>query len=270
MEIFYNIFIVFFNQVMINVLLLLGIVICLGYILLCKSVSVIIKGMIKIIIGFMLLQVGFGIFISIFKLVVVKMFEVYGINGVIFDIYVLMMVIIDCMGDVYSWVGYVVLLVLVLNICYVLLCCIIGICIIMLIGYIMFQQVGLIVVMLFIFGYFMWIIIICMVILVLFYWGIIFNMMYKLIQEVMDGCGFFIGYQQQFVLWIVYKVVLFFGKKEESVEDFKLSGWLNIFYDNIVFMVIVMIIFFGVILFFFGIDIVQVMVGKVNWMVYIL
>lgn len=270
MEIFYNIFIVFFNQVMINVLLLLGIVICLGYILLCKSVSVIIKGMIKIIIGFMLLQVGFGIFISIFKLVVVKMFEVYGINGVIFDIYVLMMVIIDCMGDVYSWVGYVVLLVLVLNICYVLLCCIIGICIIMLIGYIMFQQVGLIVVMLFIFGYFMWIIIICIVILVLFYWGIIFNMMYKLIQEVMDGCGFFIGYQQQFVLWIVCKVVLFFGKKEESVEDFKLLGWLNIFYDNIVFMVIVMIIFFGVILFFFGIDIVQVMVGKVYWMVYIL
>lgn len=66
--------------------------------------------------------------------------------------------------------------------------------------------------------------------------------------------GFAIGHQQMFAIWLTDKLAPKIGKKEDSIENIKMPGFLQMFSDNVVSTSVLMFVFFGIIMVILGED----------------
>ena len=57
-----------------------------------------------------------------------------------------------------------------------------------------------------------------------------------------------------FAIWLADKIAPKIGKKEDSIENIKLPGFLQMFSDNVVSTSVLMFVFFGIIMLVLGED----------------
>ena len=85
------------------------------------------------------------------------------------------------------------------------------------------------------------------------YWSVFSNLTVEATQGLTEGAGFAVGHQQMLGVWFADKFSDKLGDKEKGVSNFKVDGgFFSLFDDYVVGTTLIMMLFFGVILFIVG------------------
>ncbi len=269
LQVLYQIWDVIFNQVITKPQLLLAIIVAIGYTLLKRPFVNVLSGAIKTMVGVMILQVGSGQLTNTFRPIMVALFERFGIQGTIIDPYTGFPAALDALGENQSWVGYVILIALAVNILLVAFTKLRGL---FLTGHIMFQQSCVATALIaYNLGLPMLPTILIAGALVGIYWAIGSSALIGPTNKVTNNAGFTIGHQQMLMDWLASKFSHKFGDPDkDDCEKLELPGWLSIFQDNIVAMAVIMFFFILVIMLALGKAKVTEMAAGTNWLIYTL
>ena len=271
MQVLVDIWDVFFNQFLTLPQLLLAVVVAIGYILLRRPWVRVLSGAVKTAVGVMILQTGAGALVGTFRPIILKLSEVYGIEGTIIDPYAGLPAALDALGDATAWVGYTMMVAFALNIILVLLRRWTKLRAVFLTGHIMFIQSTLA----------SWLVVynletgplgtaLIAGLFVGLYWSIGSHLLIEPTDKVTGGAGFTLGHQQMFMDWIAAKVSPMIGDPENSTESLEVPEWLSFIQDNIVSISVLMTLFMGAIMLALGRQAVQEMAGDRYWLIHIL
>ncbi len=84
------------------------------------------------------------------------------------------------------------------------------------------------------------------------YWSVFSNLTVEATQDLTDKAGFAVGHQQMLGVWFADKFSPKIGKKENSVDNIKMTGFMKIFDDYVVSTTVIMMFFFGIIILIIG------------------
>jgi PTS system ascorbate-specific IIC component len=246
----------------------LAIIVAIGYIFLKRPWTTVVSGAIKTTVGIMILQLGSGQLINTFRPIMLALSERFGIQGTIIDGYVGFPMALEALGDRQSWVGYVILIALAVNIFLVAIGAFRSV---FLTGHIMFQQSAIAT----------WIVVYTLGLPILpsiliagalvgLYWTIGSHLLIKPTAVVTNNAGFTLGHQQMLMDWITAKLAHLFGDpKKDDIEKIELPGWLAILDDNIIATTVIMFVFIFAIMMAMGIPAVTEMAAGTHWLLYI-
>ncbi|HEL1785992.1 TPA: PTS sugar transporter subunit IIC [Streptococcus suis] len=248
----------FSQNILQNPAFFVGLLVLVGYALLKKKPHDVFAGFIKATVGYMILNVAAGGLVTTFRPILAALNHKFQIDAAVIDPYFGLAAangkIAEEFPDFVSAATTALLIGFGVNILLVALRKVTKVRTLFITGHIMVQQAATVSLMvLFLipalrnqFGTAA-IGIICGI-----YWAVSSNMTVEPTQRLTGGGGFAIGHQQQFAIWFVDKIAPKLGKKEENLDNLKLPSFLNIFHDTVVASATLMLVFFGVILFILG------------------
>lgn len=245
---------------------MIGLIVMVGYILLGKKWYDVLAGLIKAIVGYLILVVGSDGLVLNFRPVLVGLKSKFNMDAMVIDPYFGQNAVTNgvekVFGKSFGNVMILLLIAFIFNILLVRFRKFTKLRALFTTGHIQVQQAST--------AY--WLIlfacpflinsditlIIVMALILGAYWAVGSNLTIKPCQELTDGAGFCLAHQQMFGVAInIFLAERFFGnkksnKKVKKLEDLELPEFMSIFNENMVCTSILMVFFFGVLLYVLG------------------
>lgn len=248
------------NNILTRAELFVGLIVLLGYLLQKKKWYETIGGFFKAVVGYLILMVGASGLVTTFRPILTGLNEKFHLNAVVIDPYFGLNAAneaLESIGSSAAWAMTSLLIAFIWNIVLLIFRKWTKLRTLLLTGHIMVQQATTVTWIVFLFvpqlrdirGA------ILVGMLVGTYQAVSSNLTVEPCVNLTDGkAKFAIGHQQMFAVWAADKTGHLFGKKEDSVENMKLPGFLKIFNDSLVATCVLMVIFFGAIMMLLGED----------------